>query len=295
MAKRKNRADRKQLRERAARAEERGLPQAPAQLEAQRRSTQKRVEGRRGSGLGGSTSEGARRQRAGGGFVAPWKVGVSVVVALLLVYLVSERRKDELLDDESEPSAASTAELSTASVVPPGAPEAVPRSDGSVGEGEAVATTSSITLTAPDELTPSTESAERLPNSELDPASSKEGTPGEGATRSSSRPTSARPTTERSTTLPIPPKSNLVVTPTAQLPARPSVPTVVSPVVAPVTNPLVTPQSSAASSSPKAPKPAVSASPTASQLPSVATPRVPSAPVPPTMPSSPSESAAPKP
>lgn len=94
MAKQKNRASRKLGRERASRAEERGLPQAkpPSIRDTQRLATS--------SALHRRSAEAA----SSGGAGTMLRVALGVVVALIIVFLVSQNRKDDMLEPRELPS-----------------------------------------------------------------------------------------------------------------------------------------------------------------------------------------------
>ena len=94
MAKQKNRASRKSERERASRAEERGLPQAkPSPAMVARRAAQGRSSSRRAFKASNSVAKGTLV-----------RVALGIVVALIVVYLISQSRKDDMLEAQELPS-----------------------------------------------------------------------------------------------------------------------------------------------------------------------------------------------
>lgn len=96
MAKQKNRASRKSERERASRAGDRGLPQAKSSANtAARRGAQAGSSARRLSKASNS---------AGKGTLA--RIALGIVVALVVVFLISQSRKDDMLEAQELPTQA---------------------------------------------------------------------------------------------------------------------------------------------------------------------------------------------
>ena len=111
MAKQKNRAARKLKRERAARAQSRGLPQAKRESETLDTSA-RTIPSRR--------SKAARRDGSNQKRGTALKVLVGVAVALLLVYFASRSRKENLLDAKSNGAQLATSRDEVSN--PPGDP-----------------------------------------------------------------------------------------------------------------------------------------------------------------------------